>query len=93
MFFKGSRYADVEEKTFVDAAGRELRYKRLRTIPRLRVRWRHTIGFGDRLDLIAHRFYRDPERYWRICDANFALWPEVLTETPGETISVPPSKG
>ena len=28
---------------------------------------------GDRLDLISYRFYRDPEQFWRICDANRAL--------------------
>ena len=34
----------------------------------------------ERLDHIAWQHYRDPERYWRICDANRALWPDDLLE-------------
>ena len=33
---------------------------------------------GERLDLIAWQHFRDPLRFWRICDANLALWPDDL---------------
>ena len=38
---------------------------------------------GDRLDLIAWKSYKNPELFWRICDANAAMRPDELTETLG----------
>jgi hypothetical protein len=32
-------------------------------------------------------------RFWRICDANGAMWSPDLTSEPGRTIVIPPSKG
>jgi len=93
MFFKGSRYATVDVAEFEDERGRVLRYKKLRLIPVTRVLRRHEVRSGDRLDLIAQRYFKDPERFWRICDANFTLWPEDLTADPGEIIDIPPAKG
>jgi hypothetical protein len=47
---------------------------------------------GDRLDRIAWDQFRDPERYWRVCDANDALWPDdVLAE--GRIIDIPTAEG
>lgn len=92
MFFKGSRYAQVSEAEFKDGRGRTIRYKQIRFIPEARELWRHTITQGERLDLLAYDYYHDPERFWRICDANRALWPEELTSLPGRTIRIPPSK-
>lgn len=46
---------------------------------------------SDRLDLLAWSFYRDPTRFWRICDASTQLDPfDVLA--PGEPILIPPDK-
>lgn len=46
---------------------------------------------SDRLDLLAWRFYRDPTRFWRICDASSRLDPfDVLA--PGEPLPIPPDK-
>jgi hypothetical protein len=30
----------------------------------------HRVRPGDRLDLLAFRFYDDPHQYWRLADAN-----------------------
>ena len=49
----------------------------------------HQVAAGDRLDLIAFRFYQDPEQYWRICDANRALLPEDLTREVGRRLRIP----
>ena len=46
----------------------------------------------ERLDHIAQRFYRDPERFWRIADANRAMWPDDLVAEPGRTIRIPTSE-
>ena len=48
-----------------------------------------TVIRGDRLDLIAARTLGDPEQFWRVCDANDAMNPVILTEEPGRTLRVP----
>ncbi len=92
MFFKGSRYAKVDTHTFTDETARQVRYKKVRFIPETTARRRHIVAQGQRLDHIAHQYYRDPERFWRIGDANEALWPDDLTATPGSTILIPASE-
>ena len=92
MFFKGSRYTDVENAELVDAAGKTVRYKKIRFIPPTKPIRTHTLTDGERLDNIAFRYLRDPERFWRICDANFAMWPNELVETAGEKILIPKSE-
>jgi hypothetical protein len=46
---------------------------------------------SDRLDLLAFRFYRDPTRFWRLCDASSRLDPFDVV-APGEPLPVPPDK-
>jgi hypothetical protein len=92
MFFKGSRYEKVADATYVDENGTTIRYKRLRLIPPTPAFGGHGVSEGERLDTIAYDQYRDAERFWRICDANGALWPDDLLET-GATIAIPPSEG
>lgn len=45
----------------------------------------------DRLDTLAARYYRDPQKLWRIADASAALDPfdAVL---PGMPVQIPPDK-
>lgn len=93
MFFKGSRYANVGEHEITDSKGRVIRYKKIRFIPETKAQMGHTVSQGERLDHIAHRYYRAPERFWRICDANRALWPSDLIAEVGQTILIPPSEG
>lgn len=46
---------------------------------------------ADRLDLLAWRYYRDPTRFWRICDSAADLDPfDVIA--PGEALSIPPDR-
>lgn len=49
---------------------------------------RHTVQQGDRIDRLAAHYLGDPERYWQIADANAALEPGALTETPGSEIRI-----
>jgi hypothetical protein len=44
---------------------------------------------GERLDLIAARFFGDPEHFWRICDANNAMNPFDLTDGIGQRLRIP----
>lgn len=93
MFFKGSRYATVAEHEITDRNGRTIRYKGIRFIPETKARAVHTVSQGERLDHIAHRYYKDPERFWRICDANDVMNPDDLVEEPGKKIVIPPVSG
>jgi hypothetical protein len=49
----------------------------------------HTVIQGERLDNIAARHLGDPTQFWRICDANLALRPDELVETPGRVLDIP----
>jgi hypothetical protein len=92
-FFKGSRYELVGEIELLDGEGRLVRCKRTRFIPATPARLTHVVADHDRIDLLAHRYFRDSERFWRICDANRALWPPDLLAETGRTISIPGGEG
>jgi hypothetical protein len=92
MFFKGSRYEDVDGHEIQDGQGRAIRYKKIRFISETEARMGHILGQGERLDHIAYNYYQDPERFWRICDANRAMWPDELVAEAGEAVLIPPSE-
>lgn len=50
----------------------------------------HVVVAGDRLDLLAWRYFGDPLQYWRIVDANPTLAPEALLEI-GRVLTIPRS--
>jgi len=50
----------------------------------------HVVAQGDRPDLLAYRYYRDPLKFWRIADANRVLTANELVAQPGDRILVPP---
>lgn len=93
MFFRGSRYETVSETELTTEAGRTVRYKKTRFIPEVRGVLPHIVGQGERLDLISYQFYRDPEQFWLICDANLALRPDELTAEPGRRLLIPAPMG
>jgi hypothetical protein len=93
MFFRGSRYEVVAEAELITANGRVIRYKRVRFITEVSGGLPCQVASGDRLDLIAYRYYQDPEQFWRICDANLALRPEDLTAEPGRLLVIPLPQG
>ena len=92
MFFKGSRYEKIGELERTDATGRRIRYKATRFIPNTPASAPYVVKQGDRIDRVAFRWLRDPERFWRICDANQALWPADLLDEPGDRIGIPRSE-
>ena len=91
MFFKGSRYEKVPTRQITDASGRTIRYKATRFIAEARAIDGHRVLAEERLDHIAFRHFRDAERFWRIADANRALWPDDLLEH-GAVLRIPPSE-
>ena len=92
MLFKGSRYAAVPIERLDDEQGRTIRYLRMRVIPETTAQAGHVVDASERLDHIAFRYFRDAERFWRICDANVALRPDDLVATPGLVLRIPPSE-
>jgi len=93
MFFKGSRYERVKSAKMVDLKGREIRYMKIRFTPDTPANVGHVVAQGDRLDNLANRYLHNPEKFWRICDANQAMWPDDLLSVPGRMIRMPPSEG
>ena len=89
MFTKNSRYAKVGNAELTDVKGRTITYKQTRFIGPAPARQGHIITEGERLDHIAHYYYRDATRFWRICDANAALWPDDLAADVGRKINIP----
>src|SRR5215469_16394956 len=53
----------------------------------------HVVRNGDRLDLIAAKYLGDPLMFWLICDANGALRPDALVETPGTVLDITMPQG
>lgn len=89
MFFKGSRYENVETNFIKDDKGREIKYKKVRFTPKTEALQGHMVVQGDRLDNLAYQFFDDPERFWKICDANLAMWPDDLLAEIGRIILIP----
>ncbi len=92
MFFKGSRYEKLPTATYADASGRTIAYVTTRYILPTTAFIGHTVVEGERLDLIAYQYFRDTERFWRICDANLATWPDDLLVI-GAVLAIPSSEG
>ncbi len=93
MFFKGSRYKDISNYTAIDASGRASQTKSLRWIPNTPGTFIHTVKEGDRLDLLAFKYYGTPTKWWLICDANpDTIFPTDLLKEPGRKIIIPPNR-
>lgn len=88
---KKSRYRGTGTRVISDPTGQPFEILALRTIPPTGGVYRVTAVEGDRLDLLAHRFYRDPTRFWTLCDAADHLDPFDLV-APGEQVLIPPDK-
>jgi len=84
MFFKGSRYRNLEESSPVNSKGERQLIKNVRLIPFTEGRFEHTVSQGERLDLLAYKYYRNPTRWWQICDANpgFPYPSDLLDQEP-----------
>lgn len=91
MFFKGSRYEKVDDYSCKRIDGSEVVLKKKRPIPESKARLIHTVQEGERTDLIANRYYRDPLKFWMLADGNSKMNPEGLMEVPGERLLVPPN--
>jgi hypothetical protein len=48
----------------------------------------HTLAAGERLDLLAARYFGDPELFWMLCDANGVMHPDELAGPDGRRLAV-----
>lgn len=91
LYPPSSRYYGTPIATLSTPDGRTIAYLRRRFVPppeRFALLHEHRVIEGERIDHLAARYLNDPEQFWRICDANAAMRPEELTETPGRTVLI-----
>ena len=91
MIFKGSRYEGVPVTSVVRDDGTEVAALSLRIVAPTAAGYVHTVSAGDRLDLLAFRFYGDADRGWLIADANDELDPQDLL-APGRSLLIPANR-
>jgi nucleoid-associated protein YgaU len=91
MIFKGSRYQNIGSYRVAGVNGREVSALKIRFIPSTPAGFYHTFTADERLDLIAYKYYRNPEKFWLIADANTEMDAEDLLE-PGRQLLIPPDR-
>ena len=91
MIFKGSRYEKTPVVQVPGPNGQMVSALGIRFIQVPRAGYLHTFKAGERLDLLAWQFYRNPEKFWLIGDANSEMDPEDLME-PGKQLTIPPER-
>jgi hypothetical protein len=89
MFEPGSRYETIATMTVMDDAGRPVTIVKLRLIPPAPGVTTRRVVAEDRPDLLAHHYYKDATRYWRIADAGFVLDPMESYAVPGRVAPIP----
>lgn len=90
-FPPASRYFGIEIASLTRPDGEITAYLRRRFVPpaeRFALLHEYAVTEGDRLDAIAGRELGDAEAFWRICDANSAMRPDVLTERIGRRLRI-----
>jgi hypothetical protein len=96
LFAANSRYYRMPVATFAIAPRKVVAYVTRRFLPpasQFQVLHRHAVIQGERLDNIASQFLGDPTVFWRLCDANNAMRPEALAETPGISLLITMPQG
>jgi hypothetical protein len=93
-----SRYHGFGTLTYTTPDGHAITYLARRIVPQpgspnFATVARHTIVQNDRLDLLAAKYLGDPLLFWLICDANGAIKPEELVETPGTVLNITMPQG
>jgi hypothetical protein len=88
-----SRYYGSATLQYTGPNGRAITYLARRIVPQpgapnYATIATHTVKQGDRLDLLAANYIGDPLIFWLICDANGAIRPDTLVETPGTTLNI-----
>lgn len=91
MIEKRSRYQKTPIVELPTPQTEPLRLIGLRAIPQIPSVFFFTPVEGDRLDLLAARYYRDPRQFFRICDASDQMDPFDVIEL-GVPMPIPPQR-
>jgi hypothetical protein len=86
-----SRYYPIGTAQYTTPGGKPIVYLLRRFVPsadRFTLLEEHTVTQGERLDNITAQHLGDPLQFWRVCDANNAMQPDELTETPGRVLRI-----
>jgi nucleoid-associated protein YgaU len=86
-----SRYFGIETAIHTGPDGRPVPYLRRRLLPppgSFTAVTEHEVSAGDRAELLANRYFGDPELWWRLADANGVLDPAELTATAGRRLRI-----
>ncbi len=90
-FSPTSRYFGSETTSLPLPDGTQVTYLCRRFVPqpgRFSLIMEHTVVGGERLDNLAAQYLGDSGLFWRLCDANGALWPDELTEQVGRVLRI-----
>jgi len=93
-----SRYYGSSTLSYIDPSGQMISYLAPRVVPQpgapnFATVATHTVKQSDRLDLVAAKYLGDPLVFWLICDANGAIRPDQLVETPGKVLNITMPQG
>lgn len=77
MFFPGSRYEKVGTSQ-VTQANRTITVTKIPLPANRPLLGYHRRLEGQRLDLIASNYLKDPTGFWQLCDANNTVVPDAL---------------
>ena len=91
LFPPTSRYYNTETTRFKTADGEEVIHLKRRFIAapeHFSLLQEHLVSEGDRLDNITALYLNDPLQFWRICDANGAMFPAELTAEIGRRLRI-----
>jgi hypothetical protein len=91
MIYLNSRYANGSLQTVSDPRRGRLDtavFRRFGMSQKARSYTVYVWVEGDRIDIVAARFYSDPTQYWRILDENPSI-ADPSDLTPGTSIRIP----
>jgi hypothetical protein len=93
-----SRYYGSATLSCTTASGQTISYLARRFVPQpgsanYSTVARHTVRQGDRLDPLAAKYLGDPLLFWLLCDANGAIIPDKLVDTPGTILNITMPQG
>ncbi|HLY57842.1 MAG TPA: hypothetical protein VKS60_19930 [Stellaceae bacterium] len=78
MFAPNSRYYSLETYTVTMPDGTQVVATRSALPNPLQLAGYHRRIVGDRLDLLAARYLKDPTVFWKLCDSNSSPAPDAL---------------
>jgi len=91
MFFANSRYYKLATYTVTMPDGSVIVATRSALPNPLQLAGYHRHIAGDRLDLLAARYLKDPTLFWQLCDSNNAAAPDALAASDLVGIPIGPN--